>query len=120
MNDRKTYPVYFNKQYFEVPRNEDGLVSLTDIEKAWRKSGGKSKRLEDWKRKPYTRKMVEEGEYVITASHGRDGRTWGNHQAAYSYIMHCDIRSILDLVKVFTAISNGNKEEAESIVEAYR
>lgn len=58
--------IIFNNQTYTIRQNVDGLHSLTDIEKAWRDSGGSGGQLRNWLTSGDYKKMSSEIQKTTT------------------------------------------------------
>lgn len=81
--------ITFSEHQFDVRKNEDNLYSLKDIENGWKESGGKGKRLDNWKSSPQFKTLSLQEDFRVDSVEGgalhKQG-TWGSELALEKYI----------------------------------
>ncbi|MGL4844556.1 MAG: KilA-N domain-containing protein [Aeromonas veronii] len=110
--------IKFNNQDFTIRQNEDGLYSLTDIERAWLASGGTGGRLDHWKTSPDVATMIQIPEIRVISSRGRNGETWGCEEAVIEYASYCSNDFRRAVRKAFIELTKGNTYKAAAIAES--
>lgn len=110
--------IKFNNQDFTIRQNEDGLYSLTDIERAWLAEGGTGGQLRHWKDTPEVHDMLLSSEIRIISSRGRNGETWGCEEAVIEYASYCSKEFRRAVRKAFIQLTKGNVYKAAAIAES--
>lgn len=110
--------IKFNNQDYSIRQNEDGLYSLTDIEKAWLTEGGTGGQLRHWKDTPDVHDMLLSSEIRIISSRGRNGETWGCADAVIEYASYCSKEFRRAVRKAFIELTKGNVYKAAAIAES--
>lgn len=116
-----TLTITFNNQQFDIRTNTEGLYSLTDIEQAWKQSGGEGKSLAHWKRSPEVKELMELlCEFRIVAISGGkdtpDRGTWASKEALIEYAGHCSTSFKMTTLRALKQLSEGNYLEASDSV----
>lgn len=62
--------IKFNNKNYTIRQNEDGLYSLTDIERAWLAEGGTGGQLRHWKDTPEVHDMLLSSEIRMISQSG--------------------------------------------------
>ncbi|MFM4927997.1 KilA-N domain-containing protein [Aeromonas veronii] len=110
--------IKFNNKDYSIRQNEDGLYSLTDIEKAWLAEGGTGGRLDHWKVNPDVATMIQIPEIRVISSRGRNGETWGCEEAVIEYASYCSNDFRRAVRKAFIELTKGNTYKAAAIAES--
>lgn len=110
--------IKFNNKDYSIRQNEDGLYSLTDIEKAWLTEGGTGGQLRHWKDTPEVHDMLLSSEIRIISSRGRNGETWGCADAVIEYASYCSKEFRRAVRKAFIELTKGNTYNAAAIAES--
>ncbi|MCF5866727.1 KilA-N domain-containing protein [Aeromonas veronii] len=110
--------IKFNNKDNTIRQNEDGLYSLTDIEKAWLAEGGTGGQLRHWKDTPEVHDMLLSSEIRIISTRGRNGETWGCEEAVIEYASYCSNDFRRAVRKAFIELTKGNVYKAAAIAES--
>ncbi|MGN5146123.1 KilA-N domain-containing protein [Aeromonas veronii] len=113
--------IKFNNKDYSIRQNEDGLYSLTDIEKAWLAEGGTGGQLGNWKRTPDVLSMISSCEIHILNNHGgsiSDRGSWGCKRAVILFASYCSIKFQIAVVDALIAVSEGEPFKAAAIAES--
>lgn len=110
--------IKFNNKDNTIRQNEDGLYSLTDIEKAWLAEGGTGGQLRHWKDTPEVHDMLLSSEIRIISTRGRNGETWGCEEAVIEYASYCSNEFRRAVRKAFIELTKGNVYKAAAIAES--
>lgn len=110
--------IKFNNKDYSIRQNEDGLYSLTDIERAWLAEGGTGGRLDHWKTSPDVATMIQIPEIRVISSRGRNGETWGCEEAVIEYSSYCSKEFRRAVRKAFIELTKGNTYKAAAIAES--
>jgi hypothetical protein len=110
-----TLTITFNNQQFDIRTNTEGLYSLTDIEQAWKQSGGKGKRLDHWKVSPEVEELkvlFPEIRVSNVKTRGINAGTWASKEALIEYAGHCSTTFKITTLRALKQLSEGNYLEA--------
>ena len=114
--------ITFNGNTYPIRKNAEGLYSLTDIEKAWRATGEKLGRLQDWKLTEDYCSLFETQEIQVFQKRGGnrtpDRGTWGCKRAAILYASYCSREFQLAVIDAFIALTEGDTMQAAAIAES--
>ncbi|MND82152.1 hypothetical protein D3C80_739740 [compost metagenome] len=110
--------ITFNNITTTIRQNADGLYSLTDIEQAWKATGNKVGRLQDWKLTDAYCSLFEIQEIQVISNRGRNGATWGCEEAVIEYASYCSNEFRRAVRKAFLELTKGNVYEAAAIAES--
>lgn len=110
--------IKFNNKNYTIRQNEDGLYSLTDIERAWIAEGGTGGQLRHWKDTPEVHDMLLSSEIRMISSRGRNGETWGCADAVIEYASYCSKEFRRAVRKAFIELTKGNTYNAAAIAES--
>lgn len=108
--------ITFNANTYVIRHNAEGLLSLTDIEKAWRDSGGSGGQLRNWLTSDDYKRMSSE--IQKTTTRGRNAETWGCKRAVILYASYCSVAFQLAVVDAFTELTEGDTFKAAAIAES--
>ncbi len=112
--------ITFNGNTYPIRKNAEGLYSLTDIEKAWRATGEKLGRLQDWKEKTDVINTILTQEISVSniKTRGANAGTWGCKRAAILYASYCSSEFHLAVIDAFIALTEGDTMQAAAIAES--
>lgn len=114
--------ITFNGNTYPIRKNTEGLYSLTDIEKAWRATGEKLGRLQDWKLTDDYCSLLQLQEIQVVVKMGGkdtpDRGTWGCKEAVIEYASYCSNEFRRAVRKAFIALTEGNTMQAAAIAES--
>ncbi|MFM5698729.1 KilA-N domain-containing protein [Aeromonas veronii] len=110
--------IKFNNKDYSIRQNEDGLYSLTDIERAWLAEGGTGGRLDNWKSSPDVAILIQIPEIQVISTRGRNGETWGCEEAVIEYASYCSNDFRRAVRKAFIELTKGNVYKAAAIAES--
>ncbi|HHQ4567466.1 TPA: KilA-N domain-containing protein [Aeromonas hydrophila] len=114
--------ITFNGNTYPIRKNSEGLYSLTDIEKAWRATGEKLGRLQDWKLTDDYCSLLQLKEIQVVVKMGGkdtpDRGTWGCKEAVIEYASYCSNEFRRAVRKAFIALTEGSTMQAATIAES--
>lgn len=97
-----------------ITSNEAGMFNLNDI---WNKCNlPDAKRPRSWRND--VRKAMERSTNLYSDKQGNGNATWATEQAVYAYAMFVSTEFYMLVVEAFTALVNGEVEEATKIAKS--
>lgn len=92
------------------------MYDLNDIHRAFKLP--KTKQPGQWRHRIRTALENSENAFLHVQRSGRNGQfTWATQEALYAYAMWCDVKFYIAVVEAFTALTNGDIEEAQEIAQ---
>ncbi|MDO8256440.1 KilA-N domain-containing protein [Shewanella algae] len=92
------------------------MYDLNDIHRAFKLP--KTKQPGQWRHRIRTALENSENAFLHVQRSGRNGQfTWATLEAFYAYAMWCDVEFYMVVVDAFTALTNGDIEEAQEIAQ---